>query len=108
EWRGWEHGEDDEGIARDVIADAIAAKYPLDEDGNPIEIGTTDRAALQALAYGARQQRPEPTLADARKRYEKDKVGDDEKKQKQVARIFGLIKDALGRDRTLRGLRRED
>ncbi|QDB99532.1 tyrosine-type recombinase/integrase [Mesorhizobium sp. 8] len=108
EWVGGDGDHDPERIARDVIAEGIAAKYPLDEDGYPVGIGTRDRAVLEALAYGARQQRPEPTLADARKQYEKDKVKDDDKKQKQVARIFGLVKDALGRDRTLRGLKRAD
>ncbi|BCG88280.1 hypothetical protein MesoLj113c_43900 [Mesorhizobium sp. 113-3-9] len=108
EWSGWGHENDPEGNARDVIADAIVAKYPVDEEGRPIGIGSRDAAALQALAYGASQQRPEPTLEDAKRRYEKDKVLGDDKKQKQVTRIFGLIREALGRDRTLRSLRRED
>jgi len=108
EWTGWADEHDAEGNAREVIAEAIVEKYPRDEEGNPVGIGTEDAAALRALAYGACQARPEPTLVDARRQYEKDKVGDDDKKQKQVARIFGLLKDALGRDRTLRSLRRED
>jgi integrase len=108
EWAGEGEDHDDEVVARDVIAEHIVAKYPVDEHGHPIGVGTSDAAVLQALAYGARQGRPEPTVKDARRQYEKDKVGDDEKKQKQVARIFGLVADALGRDRTLRGLRRED
>ncbi|TIV56114.1 MAG: hypothetical protein E5V86_27010, partial [Mesorhizobium sp.] len=108
EWAGWGHENDPEGNARDVIAEAIVAKYPVDEEGRPVGIGSKDAAALQALAYGASQQRPEPTLEDAKRRYEKDKVLGDDKKQKQVTRIFALIKEALGRDRTLRSLRRED
>lgn len=106
----WTPGEEDdqEWIARDVIADQIAKAYPVDDDGHPVGVSVSDAALLNALAYGGRQKRPEPTIEDARKLYLKDKVRGDRKKQLQLDRIIQYIDDAIGKDRKLSSLRRED
>jgi len=117
EWTGPESDTDPEAIARDVIADSILAKYPqreIEEDpesadyGYPRNIGSKDAAVLQMLGNRGRAVQPEPTLEDARKLYLKEKVRDDKKKTNQLAQIFGHIEKAIGKDRKLSSLRRED
>lgn len=105
EWRG-ESGT--EAIARDVIADQIAAMYPRDDEDQPVGLKPSDAALLQALAYGAHDKAPSPTLEDVRKLYLKERVRDDEKKQKQLDLVFGYLTQALGSDRKLVSLKRED
>ncbi|MDF1601462.1 tyrosine-type recombinase/integrase [Mesorhizobium sp. YIM 152430] len=106
----WTPGEEDdeEWIARDVIADQIAKAYAVDEEGHPVGVSVSDAALLRGLAQGGRQKRPEPTLEDAQKLYLKDKVRDDRKKKLQLDRIVQYIDDAIGKDRKLSSLRRED
>ncbi|MER8421289.1 hypothetical protein [Mesorhizobium sp. M1329] len=77
EWSGTEDEHDSEALKREVIAEQIAAKYPLDDEGNPTGIGSKDAATLRALMYGARQVQPVPTLEDAKRLYLKERVGDD-------------------------------
>lgn len=106
----WTPGEEDdqEWIARDVIADGILKNYRVDDEGHAVGMDARDAALLNALAQGGRQQRPEPTIEDARKLYLKDKVRDDRKKQLQLERIVQYFDATIGRDRKLRSLRRED
>lgn len=108
EWSGPEDEDDPEALAREVIAEQIAEKYPVDPDGNPVGIAVEDRALIHALLLSQRQQRPDPTLEDAKRLYLKERVGDDETKQMELERVFKLVGEALGRDRKLSGLKRED
>lgn len=117
EWTGPESDDDPEAIARDVIADSILATYPerdIDDDpespdyGHPRSLNARDVAVLRALGGMGRQQRPEPTLEDARKLYLAEKVRGDKKKTNQLEQVFGHIDAALGKDRKLSSLRRED
>ncbi|RWA75645.1 MAG: hypothetical protein EOQ28_08325 [Mesorhizobium sp.] len=108
EWSGPEDVDDPEALARELIAEQIADKYPVDEHGHPIGVGTDDRALIHALVLGQRQQRPQPTLEDARRLYLKERVGEDETKRMELERIFKLVREALGKDRTLGSLKRED
>ncbi|RWG22537.1 MAG: hypothetical protein EOQ55_03075 [Mesorhizobium sp.] len=87
EWSGAEDEHDSEALHREVIAEQIAAKYPIDERGNPIGVSVKDAAALRALMYGARQDRPDPTLEDAKRLYLKERVGGDETKQMELERV---------------------
>lgn len=108
-WDGWEVPDDQEGIARSVLADAIIEQYRRrDEDGYPIELTPQDRAALLALHGGARDTRPAPTLEDARKLYLTERVGDDKKKRLQLDHIFKLIAPVVRMDAPLADLRRAD
>jgi hypothetical protein len=108
DWAGADEDDDGEAVAREVISEGIVKNLPVDEHGDPIGIGSDQAALLRALAYGARDVRPEPTLEDARKLYLREKVGDDERKQAQLAQVFKLVREALGSDRKLSSLRRED
>ncbi|MER8473202.1 tyrosine-type recombinase/integrase [Mesorhizobium sp. M1328] len=108
EWSGTDHEHDSEALRRELIAEQIAAKYPIDDQGNPTGISSKDAATLRALMYGARQGQPAPTLADAKRLYLKERVGDDETKQMELERVFKLVGEALGKDRKLSTLKRED
>ncbi|TPI62587.1 hypothetical protein FJ420_07225 [Mesorhizobium sp. B3-1-3] len=108
EWSGAEDADDSEAIARELIADQIADKYPVDERGHPVGIGIEDRALIHALVLGERQQQRDPTLEDAKRLYLKERVGEDETKQMELERVFKLVKEALGKDRKLGRLKRED
>ncbi len=109
EWGGPQDADDTEALYREIIAEQIAAKYPVDSNGHPVGLQDKDRAAIQALMLGADQVRPDPTLEDARKLYQKERVGDDDDaKRMELDRVFRLVREALGRDRTLKGLKRED
>ncbi|MBZ9753674.1 tyrosine-type recombinase/integrase [Mesorhizobium sp. ESP6-5] len=108
EWSGADDEHDSEALKREVIAEQIAAKYPLNDEGNPTGISTKDAATLRALMYGARLDQPVPTLEDAKRLYLKERVGDDETKQMELERVFNLVKEALGKDRKLSSLKRED
>ncbi|MBL0934259.1 MAG: tyrosine-type recombinase/integrase [Rhizobiaceae bacterium] len=106
----WTPGEEDdqEWIARDVIADQIAKAYPVDDEGHPVGVSVSDAALLRGLAHGGRQKRPEPTLEDARKLYLKDKVRGDRKKELELTRIFKHVDDAIGSERKLTTIWRND
>ncbi|RUV25878.1 MULTISPECIES: tyrosine-type recombinase/integrase [unclassified Mesorhizobium] len=108
EWSGPDHEDDPEALARELIAEQIADRYPVDEQGHPVGIGAEDRALIHALVLGERQQRPDPTLEDAKRLYLKERVGEDETKQMELERVFKLVKEALGKDRKLSSLKRED
>ena len=108
DWQGGGGDFDHEVVARDIIAESIADKYPAGDDGYPLDVSANDAALLRALMRGGREVQPEPTLEDIRKLYLKEKVGDDETKQMELERIFKLIREALGRDRKLNSLRRQD
>lgn len=107
-WDGRADPDDLDAEARDVIAEGILKGYQRDSEGNPIDVALADRALLRALALGGREKRPQPTLEDARKLYLKDKVGDDEKKQLELARIFALVKAALGENKPLLSIKRAE
>jgi integrase len=108
EWIGATDGHDPEAEARDVIADSIAALYPVDEEGNPTGIRASDAALLRVLMGGRTAARPDPTVEEAKRLYLEERVGDDDKKQQELERVFGYVAAALGRDRTLKSLKRED
>ncbi|MGV8830398.1 MAG: tyrosine-type recombinase/integrase [Devosia sp.] len=105
-WDGWGDPYDREGAAREAFADRVVEKYQRDDEGHPVDITPQDEALLHALSAGARDQRPAPTLEDARRQYLADAVGDNEKRQKQLARIFALVADVVKLDTTLPDLRR--
>lgn len=104
-WAGWGEPDDAEGVAREVEAECIAAKYPQDD---PVGVSEQDAAQLRALMLGSRDQRPEVTLADAKRQYLTDKVTDNAKWQRQVERIFGLVSDVLPLETPLHAIRRSD
>jgi integrase len=108
DWLGGGRDFDHEVMARDIIAESIADKYSTGDDGYPLDVSTNDAALLRALMRGGREVQPEPTLEDIRKLYLKEKVGDDDTKRMELERIFKLIREALGRDRKLSSLRRQD
>ncbi|WP_158553253.1 tyrosine-type recombinase/integrase [Mesorhizobium denitrificans] len=104
----WDGSDENEGIIRDVIADKIVSKYAEDEEGHPFGVTAEDAALLNTLAYGSRQKAPSPTINDAKRLYLKERVRDDEKKQKHVELVFSYLQKALGSDRVLTSLKRED
>lgn len=108
QWQGWEHEDDPEGIARDVIAGEIAGKYPVDDEGNPTGISPKDSALLRVLLNGAREKKPQPTLEDAKRIYLSDRIGDDNKKKLELERVFRLMSDIIPSDRPLSELTRAE
>lgn len=108
DWNGGGSDFDHEVVAREVIAESIAKKYPLGDDGYPVGVSPKDAASLQSLMLGSREVQPEPTLEDARKLYLEEKVGDDKTKQMELDRIFKLVREGLGKDRKLNSLKRQD
>jgi len=108
QWEGVTCEDDPEYIARSVIAETIAAQYPVDDSGYPLGMADKDAAVLQALMLGKQQARPDPTIQDAKDLYLKEKVGDDEKKKNQLNHVFGFVSAAIGLERTISSLRRED
>ena len=61
EWRATNPAEP-EAIAREVLAGKIAARYPVDDEGNPMGVTLADAALLKALMGGSRASRPAVTL----------------------------------------------
>jgi integrase len=108
EWSGWGEPDDAEGVTREVIAEGIASKYPLDDDGHPAGVTERDAATLRALMLGTRDLPPKATLEDAKREYLERKVKDNEKWRKQVDRIFGLVAEVVKLDTPLLYLRRRD
>ncbi|MDX0105575.1 tyrosine-type recombinase/integrase [Sinorhizobium meliloti] len=111
DWSGQGDPEDAEAIARDVIAESIAAKYPQDAEGYAQGVSGTDKALLRVLAMGAAAKTPEATLEDARKFYLTEKVKgthDEVKKTQRVDRAVEHIRNALGRDPAISSLTRAD
>lgn len=97
DWAGADDPDDfdKEGLAREVIAEGIASKYPVDDHGNPVGISRDDAAVLRALAYGSRMERPEPTLEDAKRHYLKEKIAgtpDEHRNTLRVNRVVGYGK----------------
>ncbi|MFC3323730.1 DUF6538 domain-containing protein [Mesorhizobium cantuariense] len=108
DWQGGGRDFDHEVVARDVIAESIAQKYPIGDDGYPVDVSPNDAALLRTLMLGSREVQPDPTLEDARKLYLEEKVGDDKTKQMELDRIFKLVREGLGKDRKLSSLKRQD
>jgi len=95
--------------AADLVRDAYLSKFPEDpESGEPVGVPAVEAMALAMLSKKSNVARPEPTVEDARKLYLKERVGDDDKKALELARVFNFISEALGGDRTLRSLKRQD
>jgi integrase len=67
----------------------------VDRDGHPTGISPEDAAALRALMLGGRDTPPSVTLEEARRLYAKEKVGDNEKRRKQLDRIFALVAEVV-------------
>lgn len=61
DWRGGGKDFDREVVARDVIAESIAQKYPVGDDGYPVDVSSSDAALLRALMQGSREVQREPT-----------------------------------------------
>jgi integrase len=108
DWQGGGRDFDHEVVARDVIAESIAQRYPVGDDGYPVDVSPNDAALLRTLMLGSREVQPDPTLEDARKLYLNEKVGDDKTKQMELDRIFKLVREGLGKDRKLSSLKRQD
>lgn len=91
--------DDDE--ARAVLAESFASKYPLDpETGDPIGIAKGNVAMISALME-PHASTPEPTMADAKKLYLSENVGDPttergRKNRNDTDRVFRLAEEALG------------
>lgn len=110
-WRGQEDPDDPEAIAREVTADAIAAKYLTDDEGYASNIEGRDADLLRALTRGAAAAKPQPTLEDARRFYIREKVEgtpDYVKKIQRVDRVVAHIRKSLGSDPVLINLTRAD
>lgn len=105
-WTGPDGPYDPEDAARGALADEIVARYGRDEEGRPTAVSLGDQAVLNALGGGQRDQRPVPTLEDARRLYLADKVKEDDKRQKQLDRIFSLVADVVKLDMPITGVRR--
>jgi integrase len=76
--------DDDE--ARAVVADNIAADYPLDpEDGSPVGISRDDALTIKALMNPVKGV-PGVSLEDARELYLKERIGAGEDPRRQEAR----------------------
>ncbi|MDR7225056.1 tyrosine-type recombinase/integrase [Aminobacter aminovorans] len=79
-----------------------------DDDDVPEFLPTeADTALAQALLLNP-SGIPAPTLEDAKRLYLKERVGDDETKQMELERVFKLVREALGKDRKLGSIKRED
>lgn len=95
--------------AADILRDSyLSAFNEHPETGEPVGVPEVQAMALAMLSKKGSVPRPEPTVEDARKLYLKERVGDDDKKTLELARVFNLISEALGGDRTLRSLKRQD
>jgi hypothetical protein len=103
-------GDDEETtLHRDIVADQMASHFPVDENGHPIGMGPNTSAILNALRYGRNQKQPDPTLEDVRRLYLKERIApDNEAKKLELERVFRLMREALGSNRTLSSLRRAD
>lgn len=94
-------GLDDED-ARAMVAEGIASKYPLDpETGDPTNIAPADAAVISAL-MDPEAKTPEPTMADAKRLYLSENVGDPStergrKNRNDTDRVFRLAEEALGK-----------
>lgn len=104
----------DEGEAdqRELMADAIAAKYPEDpETGHPIITSPADAFLVRALMTKA-PAKPTPTFEDAVKLYRKERIkGSDlevKKNGQRVDRVVKRLKAALGGFPAINALSRED
>ncbi len=107
-WGEWSEEDDQEGIARSVIADQIIGRYRLDDEGDPVDVKPLDEAILRALYNGVRDKRPAPTLEDARRLYLKESVKDNAKRRMQLDLVFKLMSEVVRLDRPIASLRRED
>lgn len=102
---------DDE--AREVIAEGIAAKYPLDpETGYAVGITDYDTDRLRLLT-DANAECPKKTVEDAARLYVQERLGggsdgESKKNAQRAERIVGYIQSALGKNRVLEELTRED
>lgn len=92
----------EEDAARDLVAEAILARYPEDpEDGLPLGVSPEDTATVNALR-DPDSPAPEPTLRDAMKEYIKERIGDRKGRRGRnsvgaVERVFGYAFEALGK-----------
>lgn len=107
EWTPDEEDANEEG-GREAIADAVLKGYHRDEEGDPIGLSQADEAFLSALYRGATARRPDPTLDDAKRLYEKERVRDSKKNKDELERVFKLVAQAIPLTRTLSSLRRDD
>lgn len=88
--------------ARDLLAESIASKYPVDpETGDPIGINKGDAAVIYAL-MDPQAKTPEPTMADVKRLYLLENVGDPttergRKNRNDTDRVFRLAEEALGK-----------
>lgn len=108
--------QDADWQARLKVVEKLARKYDPnfdsleddDDDDIPTIIPTeADSALAQALVLNPAGT-PAPTLEDAKRLYLKERVGGDEIKQMELERVFRLVREALGKDRKLASIKRED
>ncbi|MCT8973251.1 tyrosine-type recombinase/integrase [Microbaculum marinisediminis] len=105
----WAGEDGPEELARDVLADSIVGKYPADaETGDPTGVSVEDVAVLRALRLGSRLTRPCPSLEDAKRLYDKERVKGDRKKRLELERIFRLVGAVVDLSRPLDRLERQD
>ncbi|TIL44948.1 hypothetical protein [Mesorhizobium sp.] len=66
--------EQNDWIARDVVAEGIVKGYPRDkETDHPVGVSSEDRALLTLLTSPGVPDGPSPTLEDAKRLYLKDR-----------------------------------
>lgn len=111
--------EDADWQARWRAVQKIVAKYAPDTDDEEgdddavidalpsFEVDPADHALANAILANVNGA-PEPTIEDAKRLYLKERVADDEKKKLELDRVFKLVHEALGRNRPLKSLKRED
>lgn len=76
----------DEDEARALVAESIAAAYPVDpEDGSPVGVSQEDALTLKALMNPVKGA-PGYSLEDARELYLKERIGAGEDQRRQEAR----------------------
>ncbi|WP_141247110.1 hypothetical protein [Mesorhizobium sp. WSM3866] len=106
---------DADWMARLKAIERIGLKYlpksdsiEVDDDNLPDFLPTeADTALAHALLLNPAGT-PAPTLEDAKRLYLKERVGSDETKQMELERVFKLVWEALGKDRKLASIKRED
>lgn len=97
----------------EIVADALADKYPQDEDG-PLGVPPLDRFTINLLRDApGKIKAPEPTLGDALRVYLKEHVREDDPDTDSrvvglAKRVIGATISAMGRDPTLSSITRAD
>lgn len=95
---------------RDVWADSLLAEYPEDpETGEPVGVPEVARLVVNGLRNGDIGPTPEPTFADAKRLYLRERVkgqSSETARTSRVDRVEGFVTTALGGNIALRKIGR--